>query len=292
MVNLYGSWDKFMELKINFEKLTDLMQAFYTITGIKIVIFDKSRNLICSYPDYCGDCAFCSMMKQNPVTAEKCAKDDIRSFNECKKKGSLIIYTCHAGLVEGCAPLRYNGEIIAYIMFGQISDLPSGEVLMQNVSAVCKENNLDESKFTEAAKDIKIKTYEDIMSAAKIFEACISYIILNEMLIPEHDKIIMESEKYISDNTDTVTVKSLYTHLNISRTTLYETFKEQTGLGVTEFIRNKQFEKAKQLLKETALPVSDIAAKCGFNDYNYFGRVFKKRYGTSPKAMRKSQGIL
>ena len=185
--------------------------------------------------------------------------------------------------------MRYNGEIIAYIMFGQISDLPSGEVLMQNVSAVCKENNLDESKFTEAAKDIKIKTYEDIMSAAKIFEACISYIILNEMLIPEHDKIIMESEKYISDNTDTVTVKSLYTHLNISRTALYETFKEQTGLGVTEFIRNKQFEKAKQLLKETALPVSDIAAKCGFNDYNYFSRVFKKRFGLSPKALRKFQ---
>jgi hypothetical protein len=60
--------------------------------------------------------------------------------------------------------------------------LPSDEALRQNVSDVCREYSLDEEKFLEAARDIKIKSYENIMSAAKIFEACISYIILNDML--------------------------------------------------------------------------------------------------------------
>ena len=179
-----------MELKINLEKLNDIMQAFYTITGIKIIIFDHKHNIVHSYPD--NDCAFCKKMKEISHTAAKCLADDVRIFNECKKTGKLMLYTCHAGLVEGCAPLKQHGKVLGYIMFGQISDLPSRETLLQNVTNICREYALDEKTFIRLSRSIKLKGYEDIMASAKIFEACISYIILNEMLIPESDKTIIE----------------------------------------------------------------------------------------------------
>lgn len=276
-----------MDLKIDFKKLDDIMQAFHSLTKIKIVIFDENRNLIRSYPQQ--DCAFCRKMKSYSHTANHCAKNDITIFNECKKTGNLILYTCHAGLVEGCAPLKQNGKVLGYIMFGQISDLPTRNALYQNISNVCKEYELDEKQFLKVAKSIKLKSYNDIMASAKIFEACVSYIILNEMLIPQFDRTMIECENYITTHLDTVSVESLCEHLNLGRTTLYDIFRNKTGQGVSAYIRNKQLEEAKRLLSETDLSVSEISSKCGFADYNYFSRVFKKKYGYSAKSVKKAK---
>lgn len=276
-----------MKLKINFERLNDIMQAFYALTGIKIIIFDINRNIVHSYPD--KDCAFCEKMKAFSHTAKKCFADDIRIFNECKKEGRLILYTCHAGLVEGCAPLKQNGEVLGYIMFGQISDLSTRETLMQNVIDVCKADKLDEKAFLSISKSIKLKSYDDIMASAKIFEACISYILLNEMLTAESDKTILECEKYMESHLDTVSVEGLCHYMKISRTALYNIFQEKTGQGVAAFIRNKRLESAKKMLSETDLSISEISARCGFSDYNYFSRVFKKKYGYSARLQKSSR---
>ncbi len=275
-----------MELKINFEKLDDIMKAFYSLTKIKIILFDENRNVIHSYPQY--DCTFCRKMKSYAHTAEYCLKNDIEIFNECKKTGKLIVYTCHAGLVECCAPIKQNENVLGYIMFGQISDLPSKNTLYQNVTNVCRQYNLDEDQFLKASKSIKIKSYDYIMSSAKIFEACISYIIINEMLIPQFDKTMIECEKYIDEHLDSVNVEALCNYLNLSRTTLYDIFRNKTGQGVASFIRNKQLEEAKRLLAETELSVSEVSSKCGFYDYNYFSRIFKKKFGYSAKTHKKS----
>lgn len=274
-----------MELKINFENLHDVMQSFYLLSNMKIIIFDEEYNTVYSYPD--EDCRFCEKMKAIESTAKMCAETDKRMFSECRQSGKLLLYTCHAGLVEGCAPLKYNGSIIGYIMFGQVSDLPTREVLNQNVVDVCKQYSLDKTEFLRAAKSIKLKSYENIMAAAKIFEACISYIILNEMLLPQRDKIIHECEQYIKEHLEDVTVEALCRHTGISRTSLYEAFKKKTGQGIAAFIRAKQFDRARHLLDETTLSVREISLKCGFSDYNYFSRVFKKKYGKSPKGYRK-----
>ena len=272
-----------MELKINLDKLEDIMQAFYSLTGMKIIIFDEERNIIHTYPK--KDCDFCRKMKSYAHTAEQCKKNDINIFNECKKTDRLMVYTCHAGLVGGCAPLKQNGKVLGYIMFGQISDLPARHTLYQNVSDVCREYNLDETLFLKASKSIKLKNYDDIMSSAKIFEACISYIILNEMLIPQPDKTMLECEKYIASHLDTVCPDALCKHFGLSRTALYDIFRKNTGQGVATFIRNKQLEEARRLLSETKLSVSEVSSRCGFSDYNYFSRVFKKNFGYSAKSL-------
>lgn len=274
----------FMELKIDFQKLDDIMKAFYSLTKIKIILFDENRNIIHSYPHH--DCTFCRKIKSYEHTAQHCLKNDVDIFNECKKTGKLIVYTCHAGLVECCAPIKQNEKVLGYIMFGQISDLPSKNTVYQNVSNICRQYNLDEEEFLKASKSIKLKSHDDIMSSAKIFEACISYIILNEMLMPQFDKTMIECEKYIDAHLDNVNVEALCNHLDLSRTTLYDIFRNKTGQGVATFIRNKQLEKAKRLLTEMELSVSEVSSKCGFTDYNYFSRVFKKKYGYSAKSLK------
>lgn len=275
-----------MKLKFDKIKLSEIMEAFYVLTKIKIIIFDKNHNIILSYPE--TDCKFCALMKKTEIGREKCNSNDMEIFEKCRKKSELIVYTCHAGLVEGCAPLKYGEIVIGYIMFGQVSDLPSRETLNQSIEYICKAYNLDSKIFINASKSITVKKSDIIMSAAKIFSACTSYIIINEMLIPENDKIISQCDSYINDNIDTASVDSLIALTGLSRTKLYETFKKSISKGVSEFIRDKRLAKAEELLKKTDLSIYEISVQCGFNDYNYFSRIFKNKYKKSPKSFRMS----
>ena len=58
------------------------------------------------------------------------------------------------------------------------------------------------------------------------------------------------------------------------------------SVGIAEHIKNLRIEEAKRLLAETDLPVSRIADRVGFTDYNYFCRVFKRETGMPAKKYR------
>ena len=58
-VNLYGGAD-FMDLKFNKAKIEELMRSFYTLTGIRFVLFDADFKEIAFYPK--EKCDFCRLM--------------------------------------------------------------------------------------------------------------------------------------------------------------------------------------------------------------------------------------
>lgn len=88
------------------------------------------------------------------------------------------------------------------------------------------------------------------------------------------------------DNSD-FTVEKLAEDLNISRVQLYRKVKALLGLNVSEYINNYKLERAKIMLEESDLSISEIAYKNGFSTPNYFSTSFKNKYGSSPASFRK-----
>ena len=72
--------------------------------------------------------------------------------------------------------------------------------------------------------------------------------------------------------------KSLFVHYSH----LCHVFKRETGLTLNEYITGQRMEKARALFDEGHQLVSDVAARVGYQDANYFGRLFKKRFGPTP----------
>ncbi|MBU2945469.1 hybrid sensor histidine kinase/response regulator transcription factor [Zobellia uliginosa] len=77
--------------------------------------------------------------------------------------------------------------------------------------------------------------------------------------------------------------ESLTAALAMSRSAVYNKFKEFTGLSTGEFIRRFRLKRAKQLLESTDLTVKEILYMSGFNTASYFTKCFKKVYGELPK---------
>lgn len=275
-----------MSLKLESTKLNELMKNFYTLTGIRIVLFDENYNEILSYPDEC--IPFCAHMRCHPDFYKKCRESDKLSFETCKKKQALTMHKCHAGLIEAASPITDNGTVIGYIMFGQIRDTKNKIEFTRNLSELCGIYDNFETAGEKIEK-IKYKSSKQLVAAANILEACTSYILLRDLIKPNRMALFNSIDSYISDNLEKeLTVDIICRELNIKRTRLYETVKPYIKGGIASYIFEKRMSRAKELIKNTDMSVTEISSKAGFNDYNYFLRCFKKQNGLSVKKYRES----
>ena len=74
----------------------------------------------------------------------------------------------------------------------------------------------------------------------------------------------------------------------VSASHLCALFHQQFGRGPVSMAIEAKIRYAERLLHDPHLTVKEIAGRCGFDDPNYFSRLFRKRLGQSPKERRDS----
>ena len=90
-------------------------------------------------------------------------------------------------------------------------------------------------------------------------------------------------ENHYSEN---ITTQFLASRSYISESHFCHIFKEIIGKSAKNYLLDLRIEKSINLIKNTDTPISEISELCGFTDPNYFSRIFKKRKGYSPNAIR------
>ena len=74
----------------------------------------------------------------------------------------------------------------------------------------------------------------------------------------------------------------------MGRTNFYRKVREQMGVSPNDYLRRCRMERAAELLRSTELPISDICAQVGVPDAQYFSKVFKVYFETTPSAYREN----
>lgn len=98
---------------------------------------------------------------------------------------------------------------------------------------------------------------------------------------------ILEAARYISDNYDQeITLDSAARIACMEATYFSKCFKKLTGFGFHDYLTQTRLAKAEEFLRSSQLSISEISDSCGFLSSNYFGDVFKKHKGMSPRAFR------
>lgn len=89
--------------------------------------------------------------------------------------------------------------------------------------------------------------------------------------------------KYITENYyRNITISELSDQFHICESTIFKSFKKNTGLKVTDYINFTRIMNAERLMRETDLTLTEISYRCGFNNFNYFCSVFKRYKNTTP----------
>lgn len=79
-----------------------------------------------------------------------------------------------------------------------------------------------------------------------------------------------------------IQVSDLCEALGVSKTSLNQKFKQETGHTVNSFISRYRITKALELMNDGSLRIAEIAEAVGFHDYKYFFEIFRKYVGCSP----------
>ncbi|MEQ2466047.1 response regulator transcription factor [Niallia hominis] len=96
--------------------------------------------------------------------------------------------------------------------------------------------------------------------------------------------IDLVTQKYKTD----IKVKDIAKELYLNPQYFSRLFKKEMNISFMGYLLQYRLEKAKEMLKETDLPIYAISQKCGFTDSAYFCKKFLQQIGTTPLKYRKT----
>jgi len=166
------------------------------------------------------------------------------------------------------------------IPFGKVNFLDKQRFIsnMTNFEKLLLKNDVLSAGFREhLLLDILFQIYSESHPESTFREDPIS-----------HDSLVNQAIEYIKRNlTNKILVEQICSCIGTNPSTLNFKFRREFNLSVGQFIIHERIKKAQKLLIGTSYSVSEIAAKCGFQDVYYFSNTFKKVQGVSPSMYRK-----
>ncbi|HEX9511722.1 MAG TPA: substrate-binding domain-containing protein [Puia sp.] len=104
-------------------------------------------------------------------------------------------------------------------------------------------------------------------------------------------KFINEFTAIVENNlsNENFSVEDIYKEIGISRIQLYRKVKALIGYNVNDYILTVRLQKAKFLLADMQLSISEVAFKVGFSTQAYFSTVFKSKFSLTPSEYREKK---
>lgn len=267
------------------QRLIEWMTDFYSLTKIKTAVYDNDFNYILGFPEKDSD--FCTSVKANADGLKNCNLCTKSAIEEVRKKNSLYIYKCHAGLIEAVAPIRINSVIVGYMMLGQIFEKHNKSININKIISNVEKYSIPHAK--EYINLLTTKSYSEIKAASKIMESCVCYLLMNQVIKEGHGSIAFELNDYIIENiSNHLTADDLCKRFKISRNALYKISETYFGMPIAQYITQKRIEKATKLIS-SGISVTNVADMLGFCDYGYFGKTFKKITGYTPTQIKEKE---
>ncbi|RAJ88076.1 transcriptional regulator GlxA family with amidase domain [Chitinophaga dinghuensis] len=108
----------------------------------------------------------------------------------------------------------------------------------------------------------------------------------------EHgDEVITRAQKYIEDKfQDTLTLEDIASHCSMSVRNLCRRFESATANTPFEYLQRVRIEAAKEMLERKQEGIEQVSLHCGYDDVNYFRKVFKRHVAMTPRAYQEKYG--
>jgi len=266
------------------EKLKSAISDFYNSTGVNINFLKKDFTSISDRTSWRE--GYCSMIQRIPEGRRRCMCSDKCILEKCSLSKKAEVHVCHAGLVDVAAPVVYNGEVIAYLILGQMKN----EVDFSSVKKYISDLELDFDLLKNNYDKMTAYDEEKLKSIANLATMLTKYIMLESMLKPESDSAFESALAYIDANIDSrISLDEISHKSNISITSLYKYFHQYFNCTVSDYINKKRVEKSVNYLLATDMSIEIISQKVGFLSSSYYTRMFKKYMHDTPLAFRRKK---
>ena len=273
------------------EMFSEYMAAFEDATGLPLAIRPTEFwNL--PHRNRRNENPFCAMMAQSNRTCVACLEVQQRAVEAAKDRPATV--TCFAGLSDTAVPVKLGQRRIGFLQTGQVALKQPTQAGFKNIGAKVMEwaPKTDLTRLEEAYLNSKVLTQRQHAAVIRLLEIFGQQLSAsaNRMTLQDAEAeppMIRRAKAYIAGHYgDPVGLDEMARTMHVSTFYFCKMFKRATGLTFTDYLGRVRVEKAKNLLLNPHLRVSEIAYTVGFQSLTHFNRVFRKLTGESPTDFR------
>jgi len=268
---------KAMELFLS-RDVRNLLDQLSAAFQVRAVFFDADGKPLLRGREL-ANCRCCTLIQQSPEGFARCHTLDKIKQAEAAKSGSMICYTCHAGLMEAVAPVKSGDNCIGFVVIGQFRE--AGATPPEYLSQEAKEAFFEQPQVSA----------DELKARLGLFRSLVSYIASRELLLLSGVRKIDIINRYIDTHlTEKITLTDLARHIGSSVSGLTHYLRENFHTSFKSLLIEKRLEQAEKLLRSTPqMSIAEVAEKVGYDDCFYFSRLFRKHRGLPPRNCRALQ---
>ena len=239
-----------------------------------------------------GENSFCSMTAEKSRTCAACLQLQDRLAKAATQSSCTM--TCGYGLSETAVPIRLGAQTIGYLQTGQVLlKKPTPARFCQAVKEAQRMGvDLNTPRVREAYFATPVMSRHKMDSVANLLGVFADHLAIqsNQIAVQQasaEPPVIARAKRFIEDHhRDDLSLGQVAASVHTSLFYFCKLFKRHTGVSFTEYVSRLRTEKAKKLLLNLNLRVSEIAYEVGFQSLTHFNRVFKRILHESPSEYR------
>jgi AraC-like DNA-binding protein/ligand-binding sensor protein len=235
---------------------------------------------------------FCALMAERSRACGSCLEVQEKLAQAAPHEPATSV--CPAGLSDTVVPVRLGERLIGFLQTGQIfRKAPTQQQFERTAQLLVKWGvEIDRAVLRQAyfaTRVVPAKQLEAVIKLLSIFAQQLSAL-SNQILVKQENAeppLITRAKAFIIEHqTESLRLGQVAKAVNSSPFYFCKLFKKATGLNFTDYLSRIRIERAKNLLLNPNLRVSEIAFEVGFQSLTHFNRVFKHTVGQSPTRYR------
>ncbi len=235
---------------------------------------------------------FCALMAQKSRACAACLQVQQQLAERAASEPQSV--TCHFGLCDTAVPVSLGEQLIGFLQTGQVFRKKPTAAQFERTARLAAEWGVpvDRAELKKAYFNTRVlntQQHEAMVQLLAIFAQHLS-MISNQIAVQQQNAeppLIARAKQYIQEHLEEdLTLGDVARAVNTSTFYFCKMFKKHAGLNFTNYVSRLRIEKAKNLLMNPNLRVSEIAYEIGFQSLTHFNRVFKKLLGRSPTEFR------
>jgi AraC-like DNA-binding protein len=267
--------------------------AFRKVTGMSLKVVPPAESgQRLSFGE--SENPFCALVTRTPVGCDSCLEAERRAERNAGKNLIPQQVSCFAGLTDVAVPVVVDGRHVATLMSGQVFRRPPTERDFQMIIKMLKsEQNADwEKKTRKAYFETPVITpdrFQAMVHLLSVFAQYLADYASRHAISASADepKPVASAKKFVLAHVEeTITLALVAQHVHVSRFHFCKIFKKATGMTLTEYVARVRVEKAKTLLVDPTVRISEVVFAAGFGSIPRFNSVFKQCVGMPPTEYR------